>query len=241
MRTALGDDDALNRFAATGAGCTCASVDLVPVLETAFAPVAVDVVGDGGAARFDGFVQDGVDGVVKFVELLRAEMGGDGVGVDARGEEAFVGVDVAESAEYFLIEQQRLDAFAPAAEVRGEFGGGHLKWVRPLRGQFGGPTYTAEAADVVVEEFALVERKDGAGVGRALAVEEELAGHAEMHLEHAAVAMQEDVFSEACDGADGCTNDGSLPIFDGSDSAAGEMRRERADYVFDFGTFGHLR
>src|ERR1043166_5145336 len=109
MRTASGDHYALDRSLASQARLGGAHVDAMLELEESFFPVGIDIVGYGGAACFDRFLQNFTHGRIKSAKLVA----GDGMraapGTDAGAKERFVGIDVADSAEKFLIQQRALD------------------------------------------------------------------------------------------------------------------------------------
>ena len=125
MSAALGDYDSLDGRCAFGAGLVFAAVYIVEVLEASFATVGVDVVGDGGAAVMDGFLQCCLDG---FVETQGA-CAGDGCRGDCRmntgAEQRFIDVDVSKTREERLVQKQRFDARGALAQGGDEVGCGH--------------------------------------------------------------------------------------------------------------------
>src|SRR5437870_3000021 len=109
MCAAAGDDDSLNGSFADVAVGVGSSVDAVLKLEEAFATVGVNVIGDGGAAEGDGFLQDGLDGGVESLEFVASELASAASRTDPSAIEGFVGVDVADSVKQLLIEESCLD------------------------------------------------------------------------------------------------------------------------------------
>ncbi len=181
------DDEFFERGGALAAGFAGAAVDHVLELKEAADAGGVDVIGDGGAAEFDGAGEDLLEGGVEAGELGAGEAPGGAAGADAGAEEGFVGVDVADAVQDGLVEECGFDGELAAAE---EFGEG-------FRGDGGGfgagagvgaeGTEAAEAAGVDEAEFAAVgEGEDGVGVGGPGDLgggDEEAAGHAEVDEE----------------------------------------------------------
>ena len=120
VAAAAGDYDAFDWGFADQAGFAFASVDAVLKLEKAFFAVGVDVVGDGGASESDGFFQDFFYCGEEFGELIARDGGGAAAGAYSGAEERFVRVDVADTAEKFLVEQRALDWSLAATEHRDE-------------------------------------------------------------------------------------------------------------------------
>ena len=106
---ASSDEDLLEGGAAVEAVLADASVDFVLELEEAAYPVGVDIVGDGGAPKRDGVVENVDQGGAEAGELFAGELAGLAARADAGAEEAFVGVDVADAVEQGLVEQGGLD------------------------------------------------------------------------------------------------------------------------------------
>src|SRR4051812_7720291 len=120
MRASTGDDDPLDRTFAVVAGLAGAHVDPMLELERSFFAVGIDVVRNGRAAGFDGFVQDFANSLIKFAQLLT----GDGIRAAARtnggAEESFVSIDIAYTAQQLLIEQRAFDGRLATFEERDE-------------------------------------------------------------------------------------------------------------------------
>src|SRR5579871_4658858 len=124
MRSALGDERALYRTAADHARFAVPLVDAMRLLKTSEASVGVDVVGYRGATAGDGFGENFANGVVQAAGAGLAEFGGRQKGMNSGAKERFVGVNVADAAEEFLIEQQgfelglaRMQLFPELVEV----------------------------------------------------------------------------------------------------------------------------
>lgn len=171
-----------------------------------------------------------------------ADAGGDSARMDARLEEHFVGIDVAETPEESLIQQKRFDTRVPAAQSFDEVEQRDAERIGTecgdTRGQGIGILDAAELSGVVVEQSAVVEVKDSVGVSRARGIDEEFSRHAEMNDEDAEVEFDDDEFAVAADVTDGAVGeleregvavaggDESGVEFGGLDDAAGEVRRE---------------
>ena len=161
-----------------------AAVDLVLELEEAADAVGVNVVGDRGAAEFDGVGEDLLECGVEAHEFGAGEFAGRAAGADGGSEEALVGVDVADAVEDGLVEERGFDGELAVFEEGGEVGGGDGGGFGTGAGVVGGDGEAAEAAGVDEAEFAVVgERENGVGVGWERDVglrDEEAAGHAEV-------------------------------------------------------------
>src|SRR5437899_577416 len=99
MSAPSGDDDALDRRFADIAVGVGASVDAVLQLEESLLAAGVHVIGDGGSAEGDGFLEDGLDSGMKALQFVAGELTGATAGTDTRAVERFVGVDVAHSVQ----------------------------------------------------------------------------------------------------------------------------------------------
>src|SRR5688572_24179997 len=120
---AAGEDDALDRCFAAGAGFTFAVVDAVEALEGAGVAVGVHVVAERAAAVSDRAAEDLLDGASQVRHLLAREVAGEGEGVDLRNVERFIYIDVAEAGEESLVEQGGFDRTFRARELVGELPG----------------------------------------------------------------------------------------------------------------------
>src|SRR5579883_2429730 len=190
MSAALRDQNLPDGGAAAYARLAFAPVGAVAHLKPAALALGVDVIGDGGAAERDGFAENFTNGLVEARGSRGAELRGGGQGMDAGGEEALVGVDVAQAREEFLIEQEGLDA-GFTAQARAKIFEADLQGLGAERG-LGSEGYAPELARVVVEQDAVVEREDGVGVLAGVTRNEQLPGHAEMDSQGALVQREDD-------------------------------------------------
>ncbi len=94
MGGAAAEDYADDGGFACRAGFSGAVVDLVVFLEVAGLVVGIAVIAERAAAVVDGAVQDGFDALGQARDLGWIKFFGGDLGVDAGGEEGFVGVDV---------------------------------------------------------------------------------------------------------------------------------------------------
>src|SRR6185437_10016478 len=100
---ASGEGDALDWGSADAAGFAGAHVDIVMELEEAGDAIGVYIVGDGGAAEFDGVLQNVDQCGTETGELVAGEAAGLTAGTNAGAEEALVGVDIADAVEERLV------------------------------------------------------------------------------------------------------------------------------------------
>ena len=108
---------------ATNAGAAGAAVDRVPFLERAGIICTVAVVPDRRSPRLDRITQDSPNGRRETTVFFRVQLACLGSRVDARLEERFVGVDVADTGEATLVQQRGFDGLARSAECIAELSG----------------------------------------------------------------------------------------------------------------------
>ena len=133
VRTTLADACVADRRAAARTALALAAINCQPVLHVA---AGVGVV-ESGALVADGLAQHGADGGVQGGDLGRTERVGGGQRVQAGAKEGFVGVNVAQTGDDALVEQQRLEAAAMPAQQGGQLGDGEGAAER-LDAQFAG-------------------------------------------------------------------------------------------------------
>jgi hypothetical protein len=127
MRAALRHQRATDGRAAHHTRLTGALVDAMFELKESATAFGVDVIGDGGAALFDGLGEHFDDGLVQFPDAFGAQARANGQGMNAGAEEGFIGIDIADAADEMLIEQDGLDAGFAALEARAKFSESHLQ------------------------------------------------------------------------------------------------------------------
>jgi hypothetical protein len=88
------------------------------VLERPAIAFGIDIVANGGTFAGDGFVQNFADYGVQFSYAKFRERFGQGM--DAGAVKCFVGVNVSQAADEFLVEQQSLHAGGALAQPLGE-------------------------------------------------------------------------------------------------------------------------
>ena len=102
--------------AADGAGRAFAAVDAEVFLVLPFFAVAADEVADCRAAVFQAFLEDGDDGFMKAGRFFLGHCIAVAHGPDARPEQGFVDVDVAQTGHFGLVQEQRLHRPVAALE-----------------------------------------------------------------------------------------------------------------------------
>src|SRR5581483_5448464 len=119
----LSDDDISYRSPAAIAGFSFASVDLQSIGEGARAAFGIAVIAEGGAASVDRIVKHDAREVGDSSDLVGLDPAGASSRPDARMEEDFGCVDIADAGHDFLIHQEILDGHPasprPAREVFG--------------------------------------------------------------------------------------------------------------------------
>ena len=212
--------------------------------------------------------EDGLEGGVEAQEARAGDASGDAGGADACAEEAFVGIDVADSVEKLLVEERGFDGELAALEERAEGirrdGEGFAAWALEWLGVFEGVEAEAtEATGVNEAEFvAGAEGEAGVGVRRNGDVGvgvEQAAGHAEVDeelvgggLAAEGFEVEDDVFADAMDAGDAEPGESSGHGFGvgleglagsaeggGEDALAMGSVMDALGYGFDFWEFGH--
>lgn len=125
------------------------------------------------------------------------------VGVSARMQltckERLIRIDVPYAANKGLIEQQSLDRRSMLFKARVELWKTDRQRVGPnFFDQFWQCVEIFEApelADIVVQQHSRIQINFGAGIGRSLAVPEQLARHAEMNVESATIEIEKNLFA----------------------------------------------
>ena len=117
VRAPAGDDRAPNRRVANLAALACLSIDVCAELEIPLRALAVDVVADCGPALSNGVREHFLNGLVQTRRPFGPDLGAVRAGVDAGTKKRFVGVDVSQAAQEFLIEKQRLEHAAARAKA----------------------------------------------------------------------------------------------------------------------------
>jgi len=269
MGAALADHEARERGAAAGAGLA------IPPEHAEFIGVAAAAPGDtvevgfaiaeGGAAVIDGALENGADRGVEPPDFSGCQRVGATPRMEARVPQRLVDVDVAESRDHGLIEQQRLEQPLPAAKARAQrleregrierFGSERSERIgRAVRHE----PQASELARVVEDEPTAVGKIDnhvvvGAGAFAWLR-EAEFAGHAQMDQQAAArVQFGHDVLGAAREPRDraagqsagerfGRAANGTRPANgDGADDRPFEtVGAQVAHDGFDFWQFGHV-
>ena len=127
---ALGDDDFDEGRAAAFARKPAATVGFHALAVTAGFAVHVAVVGlpfaEGGAAILNTDTEDVANGAVEGFALVGCEGAGAALGMNRGGPEGFVGIDVTDTGNERLIEQQRLDGTLTVGEQLFEIGAGKV-------------------------------------------------------------------------------------------------------------------
>jgi len=134
--TPPGEHGAANGRSADLAGLAATHIDAVLELEKAGHPVGVHVIGNRGAAQFDGLPQDCLQSGMEPGEVLAGEAARHAGGTDSGAKEALVGINVAHPMEQLLVQQGSLDGQLAIAEEGTKFVGrdGQGLVARPAKG-----------------------------------------------------------------------------------------------------------
>jgi len=123
--------------------------------------------------------------------------------MDAGGKQRFIGIDVPNASDKRLIEKQRLDMSTAPVKALKELRKSNGQRIRSdarkrtghLREEFDAP----ELANIVIEQGALVQMKNGTRVLAGSGIDEQLARHPKMDEENATVEFEKDLFAMAAD------------------------------------------
>lgn len=174
--------------------------------------------------------------------------------MDGRGEQGFVGINVADTADKGLVEKKSFDGDAALLQAFEEFVEGDLQSVGADScegGRQGGKKLdAAKLADVVIDQRTAIEMEIGAGVFAAVGVPQEFPRHAEVDVEDATIEFNQDLFAMTADPFNAAAGEGGGGFskatacdavrveFGVVNRAADNVGRDGADDGFDFGEFG---
>jgi hypothetical protein len=127
VAAASGDDQALDGPAASAARFAGALVNAKLGKEISGPAFDVNVIPKAGALEFDGALEHFLNGAEQGAGLARVEPAGRGERVQARQEESFVRIDIAQASQLLLIHQPTLDGPTAVTESRKKL------WLRNLR------------------------------------------------------------------------------------------------------------
>ncbi len=136
---------------------------------------------------------------VKFGGSLAGKAAGRRTGMDACGEKRLVCIDISDSTQKCLVQEQRLDRTIPFPETSVEGFGFDQQRVGPGLGyigrNLGKELHAAKLPDIVVDEDSAIQFEDGPGVFARSRIPEQIAGHPEMNIEEAAVEVYQDLLA----------------------------------------------
>ena len=257
MRGPLGHQQAPDGRAACEAGLTGALIDAVAELEEAAAALGVHVIGYGGTTRLDGLSQHCDDGVVEPAGARIPQPVRHRQGMYPGAKQGFVGVDIPQTAQESLVQQQGFDARLAAFQSRREILERHLQRLGAqagdTQGEFLAEFEAPELAAVVEEQNSAVEGENHVRVPGRLATQQQAASHAEMDGQVAAALQgHHDEFAVALNGGDPAALDAFRQVMGIGSSqhsqaaefrrndAASHQRRDGTHHGFYFGKFWHL-
>ena len=178
--------------------------------------------------------------------------------IDPGAEERLIGIDIADSGENGLVQQDSLNGRAAADSFQREFGGQGVgaQAARAVFTGLSGEFDAAEHADIVIDQGGTVEVEERSGVRAGGGVDEELAGHAEVDDQGPArgfaLKVNQDEFAVARHSGDagsgggfgdvaaGVAHDAGMQDLHGQNVAALKVRGQGADDGFHLREFGHV-
>jgi len=110
MAAAARHNHAPNFFPAAPAGFACTLIHAMPLLKFAALPFRVHIIRNGGASQYDGGGKDFPHGTVQREQLLLAQFFSNLGGMNPRAVQAFIRVDISNSPQHTLVQQQCLDS-----------------------------------------------------------------------------------------------------------------------------------
>lgn len=120
MGTSAGKKKSANGSPAAEAGLPGSQVDTMLKLEKSPYPVRIDVIGDRGASKLNGVLQDLAQREPEAFQFGFRETSSASAGPDAGTIEALVRVNVADTGKQLLVQQSGLDGQASLAEEGGK-------------------------------------------------------------------------------------------------------------------------
>ncbi len=260
-----GEKDPSDPASTSTAGFSFASINLQAILEQPLGPEAVPEVAHRRPSESNRLLEDLEDGGLESFQAPTAQAGDIRLGMKPGFVKDFVGIDVADTREHPLVEEETLEPAAPAPEPLEKNRLVQLQRFRTEKAKLPGPLRIRrphnpdepELADIPVTEFprAAFEAKDkmrmlvGRGIPEA---EDKLPGHLEMDDEsQSAGEIYQDHFASAAQAADPpapellereiprVPDDWREQQTDIPDLEAAEKRTEAAEDRFDFRELGH--
>ena len=138
--------------------------------------------------------------VVQFSCPYRAQPLGYCKWMDPRREQTFIRVDIPQTCQESLVEQQGFHARL-ALEPRTEFIKADFEGFRTQPGytrrRTGAPLDPAELAGIVIEQKSVIQREDPVSMLAGLAFQQKFSGHAKVHGEIALVEGDQNEFAAA--------------------------------------------
>jgi hypothetical protein len=157
-------------------------------LKIAAIPVCVYIVGNRGSAMFDGEAEGVNHRLMQLRDSGRRQSRGVRERMNPGGEQDLIDIDISETGEECLIQQQGLDARFSLSQAGRKRCQADLKRLRPeFRNARVAPLNPPELPRVVVKQHAVVEGENSVGVGGLGATREEFPSHAEMQDQAALV------------------------------------------------------
>jgi len=181
--------------------------------------------------------------------------------MNAGGEERFIGVNVSQPRERFLVQERRFDRSSCVGQAGGQLAGAEFQrlWaeVGVGRGVGSEPEDAAETPGIGKAKLFAGEAQDHMGVrghDGLRASEGQAAAHSQMDVEsRGIIQVEDDLLAPAQDGDDGAAGQlrGEVDIFraddvlandaQGIDSAAEQVRPQTSHNCFNLGQFRHLK
>jgi hypothetical protein len=116
MTASSRNHDTLDRRLTYVTQLTFPAIDAMPQLKKTFFPIGIHVVGDGGATQANRLFQNLLEGSTQNSELFARKAAGTTTRPDAGSKQGFIGINVANPAEQFLVQQGALDRSLPPAK-----------------------------------------------------------------------------------------------------------------------------
>lgn len=191
MAAPSGNDGALDCRAAAKAFLSFSLINAMRLLKFSTISIRIDVVRNRRASRFDCTIQDSLYSAIQPPQFFWREIRAQPLRIDARAPKALVRVNVADTAQHRLIEQQRLDSRPPVLQKVNKLLFRRLQWLKSQRAEalflhsVLNDCHAAESPHVCIAQLApVIEGEEHVSMrhdGRAGVASHQLPGHPQMN------------------------------------------------------------
>jgi hypothetical protein len=169
------------------------------LLKRAAFPGAVNVIGNRRTTMLDSRTEDLNNLAIQFACPPFRDTIGRSARVNASRKENFIGINVADSTDEYLVQEQRLYRSFAVFEARIELIEIHLEGIGPDTIQRLGHSdkvlYAPELPYIIVEKRAIVKPKHSACILAGQSIPEQFPRHPKVYVKHATIEIEEDLLA----------------------------------------------